>query len=112
METVMTNQPLRIPMVRERNAAVRAGSDSTAVNTLDERGIPAAVQEKNALFAAVHRFDNRIVERLTDHVAIIDSDLGHGVVIDSGSPQVYHFDGWQSPAANPLRQRQQSVLAG
>jgi hypothetical protein len=52
MRAVVTQQSLRRSMQRERDAAVRANRNVTAVVALHERRIAAAIQQQNALFAS------------------------------------------------------------
>ena len=50
MRAVMTEQPLGRAVKSERDAAVWANDNITAVIALNKRGVPAPIQKKNALF--------------------------------------------------------------
>src|SRR6202040_1283731 len=111
VQTVMTDKPLRIPVMCERDAAVRASGDGAAVDTLNKRGISAAIEEQNALLSAIHGLDDRIVERLPNHCAVVDPTLSHRVVVSRDPAQIDHFDAGQSPPSHSIGEREKRVLA-
>ena len=100
-----------MPVMRERDTAVRTSRDRAAIDALDKRRIATAVQQQNALLTPVHRFHDCMVKRLSDHAAIINAALGHRRVVDRGSTQVHYIDSGQPSTAHPIRQREQRVLA-
>src|SRR6202008_758285 len=58
-QPVVADQPLRIPVVRQGNAAMRARCHRAAVNALDERRVAASIEQQDALLTALHRLHNR-----------------------------------------------------
>src|SRR5687768_1620011 len=61
VQAVMADQSLRIPVMGERDAAMRARCDRSTVDALDERRVATAVQEKNALLTAAQTVHDRVV---------------------------------------------------
>src|SRR4051812_22207745 len=92
VEAIVADEPLRIPVVGKRDAAVRARRHRSAVDTLNKRGIPAAIEEQDALLAAGHRFDDCIVEGLADDDAVVHPALGHRRVINGCLSQIDDVD--------------------
>jgi hypothetical protein len=81
----VADQALWIPVMRQRDAAVRTRGNRAAVDALDEGRVPAPVEKQDTLFSAIHGLDNRIVERLPNYRAIIHTALSHRVVIGRDS---------------------------
>src|SRR4051812_616698 len=112
VKTVVADQPLGIAVMRESYAAMRTGRDRSAIDALDERGVAATIEEKDALLTARHRLDNCIVQGLAYYGAVIDTALRHGGVINGCLAQINDVYARQFAAANAIGQRQQRVFAG
>src|SRR6476661_928577 len=93
------------------DAAVRTRRDRAAVDTLDERRVPAPVQEQNALFAFADALDEGVVQLLANDDAVLDSSLSHAAVLLRGMPEIDDGNVGETSSTYPVRKLEKRKLA-
>ena len=114
VQTVVAHEPLCRSVIRETDRAVRTRRDVAAVGTLNERRIPAPVEQENALLALRQAVGQRVLELLADHEAqpvrrVARAQSGRDARRVS-FPAIDDVDLGQPRLAHALGQRQQRVL--
>src|SRR5688500_4101267 len=116
MQAVRADEPLRLPVIGQRDGAVRARHYVSAAGALHEARVTAPIQKQNALLAARDPLTKRQLERLADHAAkqvpwLAGARAGGGVHrFLRRDAQVHDLDRWQLSPSDAVGEREAAIL--